>query len=587
MMVYGAGYLIWYLGTPLGRAPQLDAAENLALAGKIAAGALPHEAFYRAILYPAVLAMPLKLGVPPEDLPTLASIFGLICHFAIALGVARLAARLWAGPGEKWAAFFAGVLWGFNPVALFYAVDVLDTVPSLALAIWALVWWTRPGMRKQDAGVGGVLLGLAVAARPHFLPLVFIAPLARTWLAGRWRPQLMDMMAWGGAGAVLLLLGSVQAWWGGGFRVLPTQGPYNFYAANRPGANGRYYTQQILFGQLAPGENPAQKEAGILYQKTGKLNSAPEGVYWNEQAWSAIEQHPGGWLKLMAKKTYYLFNDFDQYNNKTYAWHKQNSPWLRWNFLGWGVLFVAAAFVTPFAWTHASTLKNQERGARLAGVMLIFVTYAAGVLLYYASGRFRLPLAPLLCVLVAAPDKCLGLLRRNWKLCFWPLGALILTASNFFDAHDHSTFIQDELLSANAAAQVGDDALAQNLAQQVLSEDPSRPDARRIAVVSYFNLTLTGGKQYDNLTGWFSQMPLLQNLNLDDATLALVAGVAHWKTGDAAGAEKIWLTGARQFGPNSSPAQALAAAKTLSGETSPLPAPPPDPQMVAYLKIHR
>ena len=95
MVVYGVGYLIWYLGTPLGRAPQLDGAENLALAGKIVAGTLPHEPFYRAMLYPAVLAVPLKLGLPVENLPAFASIFGLFCHFAIALGVARLSTRLW------------------------------------------------------------------------------------------------------------------------------------------------------------------------------------------------------------------------------------------------------------------------------------------------------------------------------------------------------------------------------------------------------------------------------------------------------------------------------------------------------------
>jgi len=586
MAVYGIGYLIWYLGTPLGRAPQLDAAENLVLAGKIATDTLPHEAFYRAMLYPAVLAVPLKLGLPTDDLPALASIFGLLCHFAIALGVARLAARLWSGPREKWATLLAGALWGFNPVALFYAVDVLDTVPSLALALWALVWWTRPGARKHDAWVGGVLLGLAVAARPHFLPLVFIAPLARSWLAGRWKLQLPDLMAWAGAAFVLLLLGLVQVWWSGEFRILPAQGPYNFYAANRPGANGKYYTQQVYFNQLAPGENPAQKEEAILYDKVRLLNSAPEGVYWDEQAWSAIGQHPAAWLKLMAKKAYYLLNDFDQYNNKTYAWHKAESPWLRWNFLGWGVLFVAAALITPFTWTQARALKNNVRCAQLAGVMLVFVTYAAGVLLYYASGRFRLPLAPLLCVLVAAPDGCMGSLRRNWKLFFFPLGALILTASNFFDAHDHSTFIQDELLSANAAAQVGDDLQAYDLSQWVLSDDPSRADGRRVALVSYFNLTLTDAKKYDHPSGWRDQLPLLQNLNLDDPTLALVAGVAHWKTGDTGRAEEIWQAGANKFGPSSPPAQALAAVQKLSGTASSSATPPPDQQLVDYLKVH-
>ena len=43
----------------------------------------------------------------------------------------------------------------------------------------------------------------------------------------------------------------------------------------------------------------------------------------------------------------------------------------------------------------------------------------------------------------------------------------------------------------------------------------------------------------------------LQGLELRDATLALVAGMACWKTGDPAQAEKIWQMGADRFGANS------------------------------------
>ena len=36
----------------------------------------------------------------------------------------------------------------------------------------------------------------------------------------------------------------------------------------------------------------------------------------------------------MAKKIYFLFNDFEQYNNKTYAVQKALSPVLKFNPLG-------------------------------------------------------------------------------------------------------------------------------------------------------------------------------------------------------------------------------------------------------------
>jgi len=397
--LYGISYLIWYLQTPLGRAPQLDGAENIALAQQIASGTLPHEPFYRAMLYPATLAIPLKFDLPADDLPAFASIFGLLCHFVITLGIARLAARVWVGPREKWAALLAAALWGLNPVALFYAVEVLDTVPSLALAVWALVWWTRPGARRHDTWVGGVLLGLAVAARPHFLPLVFIAPLVRAWLAGRWQPQLSDAMAWAGAAAILAAVAMVDGLYGGHYAVLPAQGPYNFYAANRPGANGKYYAQELFFSTLAPGENPARKEEEIMFNEAKTTFSGPADVYWNEKAVQSIRQNPSAWLKLEIKKTYYLLNDFDQYNNQTYAWHKAESPMLRWNFLGWGILFVLSAGILALRGRGQGTMTADFNCPMVASMLLIFGVYAAGVLLYYASGRFRLPLATLLCVL--------------------------------------------------------------------------------------------------------------------------------------------------------------------------------------------
>jgi hypothetical protein len=577
--VYGLGYLLWYLSTPLGRAPQLDGQENLALAAKIAAGTLLREPFYRAMLYPALLAVPLKFGASADELPALAAAFGLLCHFAITLAVALLAARLWAGPRARAASLFAAALWGLNPVALYYSVQVLDTVPALALFGGGLVWWTKPGGR--NAVIGGIFLGLAVAARPHYLPVVLIAPLARAWLAGRWKWQAGDFMAWAGAGMMLGLLGLIHWNWAGEFRILPTQGPYNFYAANKPGANGKYYLQQIYIPDLPPGENPARIEQEILYQRDKLVFSGPEGLYWDQQAWAAIKAKPGAWLKLMVKKAYYLVNNFDQYNNFTYAWQQARSPWLAWNFLGWGALLVFAAAALPAAWR--ATGGENIRRAQLAGLGLVFFVYAGGVLLYYASGRFRLPLAPLLCViaggLAATPD---------WKRPCWPgviaaIIAAILTFSSFFNAHDRSTYIQDELLTALAASATGDDVQAYTLAEAGLQLNPARPDLRRIAVVSYFNLTLADGPKYDTAPGWQKTLGELQGLELRDETLALVAGMACWKTGDPAQAEKIWQMGADRFGANTEAARSLAAAQSLRGEATP-GAPPPDPQILAYIK---
>ncbi len=42
----------------------------------------------------------------------------------------------------------------------------------------------------------------------------------------------------------------------------------------------------------------------------------------------------------MAHKAYALLNNWEQYNNKTFEFHKERLPWLRWNPLCWGMLLV-------------------------------------------------------------------------------------------------------------------------------------------------------------------------------------------------------------------------------------------------------
>jgi hypothetical protein len=270
------------------------------------------------------------------------------------------------------------------------------------------------------------------------------------------------------------------------------------------------------------------------------------------------------------------------------VWHQAESPWLRWNFLGWGVLLVLAAGLVPLAWPARDAAGGGACSARIGGLLLVMGLYGAGVLLYYASGRFRLPLLPVLCVLAGGWADWARVLQCHSREKIISVLAMAAAAfagfSNFANANDESTFIQDDLLAANAAASLGDDAQAYALAERALTRDPSRPDARRIAVVSFFNLTLSDGDAWNTVAEWRKELQEMQGLELRDGTLALVAGMALWKTGAPAQAEVVWQDSAARFGPDSAPAKALAAAQSLRGE-SPESAASPDPAMLDYLKI--
>src|SRR5205807_7081504 len=133
--IYAGVYLLSFLASPLGRIPLLDGAENVELATQIAAGSLPHEPFYRAMLYPALLSLFLRAGISAASLPIVAGILGLLFHLGSTLCVYHLAKRLWS---SSRAGLVAAALFGVNPVAVYFSAELLDTTFALFLFLAGL-----------------------------------------------------------------------------------------------------------------------------------------------------------------------------------------------------------------------------------------------------------------------------------------------------------------------------------------------------------------------------------------------------------------------------------------------------------------
>jgi hypothetical protein len=284
--------------------------------------------------------------------------------------------------------------------------------------------------------------------------------------------------------AGVLLFGAAALWQkevSGVAGFLPWQGPYNLWAANRPGANGRYYTQKVSLPQELARANPARGESILLYlQETdGNPDDIPAmNAHWRRKFLTEVASHPLRWAGLMARKVYALLNNWEQYNNKTFAFHKARSPWLRWNPLCWGVLLVLGI-------VGAARLGAESPRA---AVMLAVVSAAtaASILLFFVSARFRLPLVAIAAVLAGG---ALGSLRftKTWaparRLVLGSAVALagLVSFSSLGGVDDRSTFVQDHVLLARAAYTVGDDATALSQANEALKLQPWHPDAKAIA----------------------------------------------------------------------------------------------------------
>ncbi len=475
-LLYGAAHLAWYGTTPLGGFPVLDGREILELAKTIAAGTLANEPFYRAPLYPALIAVFIQLGVPEGLLPDAARLVNLLAHVASAILVYELARRIW---GKVNAGLLGGALYALYPVALHFAGDPLDIslATSLALGSTLAAWLAWEHASWRAAVTAGALLTLASLARPNFLVCV---PALLLWLAVlAWRDRrCLPLLVGGALGsvAILLAMGVVNQRVGGEFRLVPWQGSHAIWDANGPGVSGLYYQHTIAIPDMVPGSNPARAEAEILYCRdrpcSERIDIDDFQAYWRSRWIDHVSAEPGAWLRLLRDKTWYLINNYEQYNNKTYWFHKDRAPWLRWNPLGWAVILALAA--------GALWLPLRPPARQL--ILLLAAAYACGLLLYFVSARFRVPMAGWLCVLAGG----WATLAAHWRASpSGPPGRVfagivtaavvgVTAAAPVPATLRQGTVSEDWALVASAELAAGHWKEAEDWAQQVIQREPTR-----------------------------------------------------------------------------------------------------------------
>ena len=575
-LVYGALHLIWYWQTPLGQIPVLDERENLQLAAHIAAGSLPAEPFYRMLGYPLLLSFGYRLGVPADTMPLVATGLGLLLHLGNTLLVARLAHRLFRSPR---AGLLAGLLHGLNPALIHYATQILDGTYATTFVLLGMValMTTRQSNEPPPPAmsvVACVCWSIATLIRPQFL-LLFLAFPAIWWVLFRRSTTGRQTATILGASLAIgvipwLIQGFAQKSVSGEFRLMPTQGTYNLWSANRPGAHGAYHTQQVHLSDVEEGHrNPTQVESELLFARDiGRPAESMDelNTHWSRQLRAHLTSAPLSWLTLTGRKVYLLLNHAEQYNNKTFAFHRARSPFLRFNPLGWGLIFIASGMGIAVLW------KTNPSAAQ--GLLIILGVTAGGVVIGFVSGRFRAPLMAEATVLAGGlalvptwgrkriPQSRRAILLGGGIV----LATGLLTFSNFADARSTRTYLQDHLLLMSSALTSGQDHVAWTEAGAALARDHSHPDALSGRITAYFNLLLLDQANPANEPAWLETAHRInEHPELQISTAArTLAALALWRAGEREEAVFTWRKLAAS-GLDPIPLAALA----IVGETSP------------------
>ncbi len=391
----GLSNLVMLSRSPLFRYPVVDAAWHHAWACSIASGDLTAYApYFRAPLYPLVLG-----GLYSLTGPSVAA--GALLSTVLHAASAALLFRIASGWMPRGAAAAAAACWGLWGTAVAYSSTLLIEPLYIALVLGSFLLF------DEDRLLAGMLaLGFAAIARPGALAVLPALLLA-------FKPVRL-------ARAGPLLLAPIAAVWavnalaGDPATVISSQGGINLYIGNGPEADG--YT---AFAPAAPHRQP---EDGLPYQDNVEAASvalAPPGLrpsevsaWWVSRTLEAAARAPGRTIALLAKKAALMCATQEVPCNYDGYYLRRYSPLLSVLLLPQGIPMLLLWALLPGA---VAAGRPTRREAFLAAWLLLM---AGGVVAFFVTARFRLPLIPFALLLLGARAVRFG--RRSLALA--PIG---------------------------------------------------------------------------------------------------------------------------------------------------------------------
>jgi 4-amino-4-deoxy-L-arabinose transferase-like glycosyltransferase len=372
--------------SPFGNRPIVDERMYVEWARRIAGGELlGNDVFFFDPLWAYVLGGLFTL--------THGSLFAArLFQIALGVGTVELVFRTADALASRRTAYVAAAMLALYGPFVFASGFLLKEPLTIHGVAWvAFLLGLEPTRRRSFAL--GLTLGLLALLRGNFL--VIALPLVL------WRKPRALAVAGLALPLSLSLAHNVAA--GDQWILTTAHGGANFWLGNNPSSSGTYEAPPFIEAR------PASELSGFKAEAERRvghpLTQAESSRYWFLEGLRFWGEQPLDALVLTFKKLRLLLSDYEVPDNYAFTCVRSYFAFALWLApLGWGALLGLALLG---AWQ----LRKERRAWPL---LLLFGLYSASVVAFFVFDRYRVPLAPLLCLFAAHGLFALRCARVGW-----------------------------------------------------------------------------------------------------------------------------------------------------------------------------